>query len=150
VSVAAAQAVAKPVATHHAATTPTKPAKPAKVAFAANGSVTAVISSDATITVAVKSGTKDVKGQTISISVPTTSRIVVNGARKNIADLGVGYRITVTGTHVGSLYTAARVEAVGVRAQPTPSASVTASPGPTSSADPTASASPAVTENPTV
>ncbi len=45
---------------------------------------------------------KDVKGRTISIFTPTTSRILVNGARKAIADLGVD-PITVTGTCTGSL-----------------------------------------------
>jgi hypothetical protein len=111
------------------------------MAFAANGSVAAVSAADASVTVAVKSGTKDVKGQSITIGVASTTRIVVNGARKTLSDLAAGYRITVTGTHTGSLYTAAKIEANGVRTQPTPSTSPTT--GPTPSGDPSATESPA-------
>jgi hypothetical protein len=141
VSVTAAQAVAKPAASKPAkpeASKPAKPAKPAKVTFAANGSVTAVSADAATITVAVKSGTKDVKGRTVIISVPSTTRIVVNGAGRALSALAAGYRITVTGTHVGSAYTAAKIEAHGVRTQPTPTASPTAAPSPTVTESPSA------------
>jgi hypothetical protein len=91
-----------------------------------------------------------VKGTTITITVPSTTRILLKGVRKTLADLAVGYRITVTGTRTGSIYTAARVEATKNRAKPAPSASTpapsdSASPAPTHSAtpDPSPSTSPA-------
>src|SRR3954454_3950658 len=141
VSVTAAQAVAKPAVAHAAATKSAKHAKPVRLAFAADGSVTAVNATNASVTVAVKSGTKDVKAQTITVSVPSATRIVVNDSRKTLSDLAVGYRMTVTGTHTGSLYTAVKIEAHGVPAQPAPST------GP--STDPLPSATPVVTDSPT-
>jgi hypothetical protein len=130
-AVAGSAKPAKPVATKPVATKPTKAPKPTKVAFAANGSVTAVNAGSALITVAVKSGTKDVKGRTVTISVPPGARVVVNGAGKTLSAVAAGYRITVTGTHVGSLYTAAKIQAQGVRPQPAPSAKPVPTPTPT-------------------
>src|SRR5687768_10740558 len=55
-----------------------KPAKPAKVAFTATGVVTAVDAGAATLTVAVKGGTKNVKGNTVTVVVPSTARITLS------------------------------------------------------------------------
>ncbi|MCO8275961.1 hypothetical protein M1L60_35825 [Actinoplanes sp. TRM 88003] len=138
VPVAALPAIAKPAASKPSKPSesrPAKPAKPAKVKFAANGTVTAVDLDQATVTVAVKSGTKDVKGRTVSITVPTTTRINVDGGGKTLSAIAAGYRITVTGSHAGPLYTAAKIQAHGVRTRPAPSTSPSPTPSPTDTDD---------------
>ncbi len=88
---------------------PTKaPAKPVKASFSANGTVTAV--GTGTLTLAVKGGTKDVKGASVTVAVPSTAKIVAEDAPATLADVQVGYRVSVTGTKVGTVYTATRVQ----------------------------------------
>jgi uncharacterized protein (DUF736 family) len=113
-----AKPASKPTVTHKGTPKPAKapaksakPAKPAKVNFAASGSVTAVNLDAGTVTVAAKGGTKDVKGTSVTVVVPSTARIVLDDASATLADLAAGYRITVTGTHVGTAYTATKVQA---------------------------------------
>jgi hypothetical protein len=119
---------------------PAKPAKPAKKNFSASGTVTAVSAADGHVTVAAKGGTKDAKGHTITVTVPSNVRIVVNGSRKTLADVGVGYQITVIGTHAGTVYTATKVEAKGTKVRPKPTATPIKTPTktPTPSTSPTA------------
>jgi hypothetical protein len=99
----------------------TKPAKPVKASFAANGSVTAVDVDAHTVTVVVKGGTKDVKGRTVGILLPSSARIVLDDAPATAADIEAGFRITVTGTRVGNVYTASKVQA----SSPEPTVSLT-------------------------
>jgi hypothetical protein len=113
---------------------PAKPPKPVKVNFTAEGTVTAVDAAAGTVTVAAKGGTTDVRGSSVTIAVPATTRIVVNGARGALADLAAGFRITVTGSRAGTDYTAGKIEARGKRVKPNPSTSPT--PAPTGSATP--------------
>ncbi|MCY1143542.1 hypothetical protein OWR29_36550 [Actinoplanes sp. Pm04-4] len=150
VPVTAGAAFAKPAASKPAQSKPGKPAKPAKVSFAATGSVTAVDLGSSTVTVAVKSGTKDVKGRTVSISVPASARIVVNGGGRTLGAVSAGFRITVTGSHVGSLYTAAKIQAHGVRATPAPAPSPSVTPAPAPSTGPDDSATPDDDVDPTL
>ncbi|GAA3452873.1 hypothetical protein [Dactylosporangium matsuzakiense] len=124
---AAAPAVTVTAAEHGK---PAKPAKPVRSQFSAVGTVVAVDSGAGTITVAARAGTKDVKGTTVTIAVPATARITINGARKRLADLAAGYRVTVTGTRTGTAYTAARVQATKARPAPAPSPSGSATPEP--------------------
>ncbi|BCY09330.1 hypothetical protein [Actinoplanes sp. L3-i22] len=124
---------------------PAKPAKPAKANFAANGSITAVDSTLGTVTVAVKAGTKDVKGHTVSILLPSSVRIVLNGAPATAADLKAGFRITVTGTRSGTVYTASKVQA----RSSTPTATPTATPSGTPTATPTVTPTTTPTGTPT-
>jgi hypothetical protein len=106
----------------------TKPAKSVKASFAANGSVTAVDVDAHTVTIVVKGGTKDVKGRTVRILLPSSARIVLDDAPATAADIEAGFRITVTGTRLGNLYTASKVQA----SSPEP----TVSPTPTDPAEP--------------
>ncbi|WIM93929.1 hypothetical protein ACTOB_005923 [Actinoplanes oblitus] len=110
---------------------PVKPApvKKVKVAFTASGKVT---KADATsVTVAVKGGTRDVKGRTVTIGVPSTARVLLNGKKVAVSALAAGYQITVSGTYVDAVYTATKVEASGKVVKPTPAPSASTSPAPT-------------------
>lgn len=115
-------------AVHASSGKPVKPARPKK--FAVSGSITAVAAADGTITVAAKGD----KGGDVTVAVPADARITVNGARKSLADIATGYRVTVTGVRTGSVYTAVRVQARGARhtptEHPTPSASEHPAPEP--------------------
>ncbi|MGX6600765.1 hypothetical protein ACWKSP_01310 [Micromonosporaceae bacterium Da 78-11] len=113
-----------------------KPAKPVrKVVFTASGSITAVDVTAGTITVVAKGGTKDVRRRTVAVAVPATVPIIVGGARMTLADLAVGFRITVVGTRAGTAYTAVRIVAEGTKPRPSTTPSVepsrSASPEPT-------------------
>ncbi len=101
----------KPVKTPAKPVKPVKPAKPVKANFTASGSVTAVNPAAGTVTVAAKGGTKDVKGSVVTVTVPSTARIVLDDAPATLGALAVGFRITVTGTKLGTAYTAAKVQA---------------------------------------
>jgi hypothetical protein len=94
--------------------------KPAKVVFAATGTITAVDTAAGTVTVAARHGSKDVRGKTLTVAVGSTTRIWVGGARKALADLAAGYRITVVGVRQDTTYTATGIEAREV-AKKTPS-----------------------------
>jgi hypothetical protein len=103
-----------------------KPVK--KVKFSASGTVKAVDATVRTVTIAVKGGTKDVKGRTIVVKVPSTVRVVVNGGRRGLAEVAAGFTVTVTGVRAGDVYTAEKAEARGkVKSTPAPSASPTPS-----------------------
>jgi hypothetical protein len=102
---------------------PTKtPAKPVQVTFAANGTVTAVDAVAGTVVVAVKGGTKDVKGSSLTVVVPAAARIVLDDAPATLAQVQPGFRITVTGVRSGTGHTAAKIQASSpeVIVEPTP------------------------------
>lgn len=111
-----------------------KPAK--KIKFSATGTVTAVDAAAGTVTVKVTAGTKEVKGKTITVAVPTTLRVLINGAKKKLADLTPGYSITVTGLTTGTTNTADKIVARKVTAKPTPSTTPTPAPTPTTTPTP--------------
>jgi hypothetical protein len=124
-----------------------KAAKPVK--FVASGTVTAVDAGAGTVTVKVKGGTKDVRRTTVTVTVPSTARIVVNGAGKTLADIAVGYGITVTGTHAGDVLTAVRIEARGRKGAVKPSPAPSAGPTPTTSPEPPDDVTPTPADSPT-
>jgi hypothetical protein len=99
---------------------PTTTAKPQKIKFAASGTVTAVDATAGTVTVAARGGTKDVRGTTVTVSVPGTAVVLVNGVRGTLAGIGAGYRIAMTGTHPGTGYTATKLVATSKRSHPEP------------------------------
>jgi hypothetical protein len=136
-SAAAVSASSKSSKGDHSGHESKKPKKkaPRPVKFAASGTVTAVDATAGTVTVRVKGGTKDGRGSTVAITVPPTARIVVNGAKKSLADIAVGFGITVTGTSADGVRTAARIEARGKKSGVKPTPAPTASPTPTD--DPT-------------
>jgi hypothetical protein len=138
----------KPTAKPSKPAKPAKPVKPVKVQFSASGTVKAVDAAAGTVTVVAKGGTKDVKGKTVTISVPSAVRIQLNGARKKLADLGAGFRITITGTRVGSVYTAAKVQATGTKTKPAPKPTTSPTPTPTPTPEPTDTPTPAPTDSP--
>ncbi|GIF14321.1 hypothetical protein [Actinoplanes teichomyceticus] len=104
------------------------PVKKVKVAFAASGRVTAVGATS--VTVAVKGGTKDVKGRTVTIGVPASVRVLLNGKRVAVTALAAGHQVSITGTRVDAVYTAAKVQATGKVVKPTPVPSTSTSPAP--------------------
>ena len=116
---------------------------PRQVKFTASGTVTAVDAAAGTVTVQVKGGTKDVRRTAVTIAVPPAARIVVNGAGKALADVAVGYSITVTGTNSGGALTAARIEARGKKPAAKPA------PAPTTKPSPGVAPSPAPSDDPT-
>jgi glucose/arabinose dehydrogenase len=122
-----------------------KPAKPVRVSFTANGIVAAVDVTAGRVSVTAKAGTKDAKGTTVTVSVPAGTRILLNGSRKTLGDLAAGYRITVTGTRTGSVYTASHIEATRAKTTPAPVPSPTAAPSPS----PTDSPAPDPVDSPT-
>ena len=146
-----AAASARPAHRPAAAKSPGKHAKPVRHVFAAAGSIVAVDNDGATITVAATAGTKDVKGRTVTMAVPTSARILVGGRRTAPAALQQWYRITVTGTRIGTAYTAGKIQATAprpsTRPHPTPTPTTTApdpaTPSPGESVEPATSSEPA-------
>ncbi|WP_306216050.1 hypothetical protein [Actinoplanes sp. RD1] len=106
-------------------------------AFAATGTVTAVDTTAGTVTLYAKGGTKNVRRQTVTVSVPEEAKIRVNGRKATLAAVAVGYRVEVAGRGDGTTWTAAVLAAKGKPAKPapevtpTPSPSVTPTPSPT-------------------
>lgn len=109
---------------------PAKPAKVVKVEFTASGVVTAVDAGAGTVTVAVKGGTKDVRGRTVVIVLAPGARIVVDDAPATAGDVEVGFRITVRGTRTGAVHTASKVQASAPEPTPTPTPELTPEPTP--------------------
>lgn len=110
-----------------------------KVVFTAAGKVTAVDGSS--LTVAVKGGTKDVRGRTVTFAVADGARVRLNGKRVQVGALVAGVRVTVSGTRTDGVYAATRIEAGGRTPDPKPTPSSSASPMPTSSPSPSVSPS---------
>ncbi|MDT5040184.1 MAG: hypothetical protein QOE51_1169 [Actinoplanes sp.] len=117
-----------------------KPAKPVKVLFTAQGRLRAVSLATGTLTVLATGGTKDVRGHVVTITVPSSVRIVRGRAAK-LADLRAGDRITVTGSRIADAYTAARIDARAAHPTTTPTALPSTSPTPTTSTEPSESPS---------
>ena len=132
---AAAAGPARPAASQVKATKsakpsqPAKPSKPAKpVKFAASGVVDAVDAVARTITVTVKGGATGLRGKTITFSVAATARITLNDTSATLAEVQTGYRTNVHGEQIGSVYTAARINASTPEPQPNPPATTAPSP----------------------
>jgi hypothetical protein len=153
-STAAAAASQPTTASHHGDKADKTDKAGKKTKFAASGTVTAVDAVAGTVTMKVKGGTKDVRRATVTITVPSSARIVVNGGRRPLADIAAGYGISVTGTHDDATYTASRVEARGKKAHPAkpPATSPTTTPtsptGPATTPAPSTSPSDDVTPEP--
>nr|WP_296072190.1 hypothetical protein [uncultured Actinoplanes sp.] len=106
-----------------------KPVK--KVKFSASGTVKAVDAAARTVTIAVKGGTKDVRGRTVTVKVPSDVKVVVNGGRRGLAEVAPGFTVTVTGVRAGDVYSAEKVDARGkVKSTPKPSTPKPSTPAP--------------------
>jgi phage baseplate assembly protein gpV len=135
-----------------------KPAKPTKapvkkVNFQASGSITKVDTAAGTLTVAARSGTKDVRGKTVTMKVAADARIVLNGKKVKLDVLAAGQKVSVTGTRVDAAYTAAKIQAAGKPGKPSPSPSVsspTSEPTVTPTTEPTTEPTVTPTTEPTV
>jgi phage baseplate assembly protein gpV len=139
-----AQASAPTAASVHAAKKP-KPDK--KTNFQASGTVTAVDVAGGKLTVAARSGTKDVRGKTVTMSVAAGARIVLNGKKVKLDALVAGLRVSVTGTRSDIAYLAGKIQAAGkVKPGPSPTPTASPSPGDTPAPEPSQSSSP--TESP--
>jgi len=77
--------------------------------FTVVGTLSAVDTTAGTVTVAVRSGTRDLRGQSVTATVATTARILVADVPVTLADLSVGSTVTVSGTRAGGVLTATRV-----------------------------------------
>ncbi|OLB80516.1 MAG: hypothetical protein AUI14_06470 [Actinobacteria bacterium 13_2_20CM_2_71_6] len=77
--------------------------------FTVVGTLSAVDTSAGTVTVAVRSGTRDLRGQSVTATVTATARILVADVPVTLADLSVGSAVTVSGTRAGGVLTATRV-----------------------------------------
>ena len=149
----------KPSAVTKASPKPTKATKPVKaVRFEASGTVGAIdaITGDVTLQtkVTVKSGKKTTKKTIITkVTVAANARIVVNGAKATLANVGVGHRIVVTGTRSGFVYTATKVVTTGKKVIAIPSPTVapdpTVMPSPSDTPSTEPSVEPAASEEPT-
>ncbi|MEU4237453.1 hypothetical protein [Actinoplanes sp. NPDC026619] len=97
----------------HAASRPSR--------FSGTGMVTAV--SGRTVSIKING-----KGSALTVTVTADARIRVNGKNAAVADLAVGYGITVNGTRSGADYLASRVEARGKKTKASPQVSPAPSP----------------------
>ena len=86
-------------------------AKVRPVKFAAAGYVTAVGTD--TLTVAVKGGTKNVRGLADPFFVSETAKINRNDEAAELADLQVGDHVAVKGTYAEGVFTASKINAEG-------------------------------------
>ena len=117
---AATAAYARPAPQHPSVMSPGKHAKPVRHVFTAVGSITAVDSGGATVTVVATAGTKDTKGHVVTIAVPAGARIRVSGKDAGLAALQPGFRITAIGIRIGTAYTASKIEATTARPKTRP------------------------------
>jgi hypothetical protein len=99
---AAAARSAKPVK-------PAQPTKPVKVPFTVTGAVTGVDAVAGTITIAATGGTKDLRGRTLTVTVATGAKIVVDDARAALATVQAGHQITAVGVRAGAVLTATKI-----------------------------------------
>jgi hypothetical protein len=132
---AAAQPAAHSAAAHSAvaqrakdkvAGKPGRTRKPVRTPFVAGGTVTTVDVAAGTVTLRVRSGTKDVRKRTVTVTVASTARVLVNGKRSALNAVTAGALVTVIGRRSEGVYTANKV-LVSQRSRPV----VTPEPTPT-------------------
>jgi hypothetical protein len=92
-----------------AATVARHAAKARRVPFNAVGTVVGVDTTASTITVAVRSGTRGLRGTTVTAGVTSSARIIANDTAITLAEVAVGNTVTVGGTRAGTTFTATRV-----------------------------------------
>jgi hypothetical protein len=96
-------------ATSHATAAARHTAKTHPMPFTAVGTVTGLDTTADTITVAVRSGTRGLRGTTITATVTSSARILANDTAITLAQVAVGNRVTLGGTRSGTTFTATRV-----------------------------------------
>jgi hypothetical protein len=131
---------------------PGKTRKPVRTSFVATGVVTAVDVAAGTVTLRAKGGTRDVRRRTVTVAVPDTARVVVNGKRAAPAVIIAGAKITVNGFRSADVYTAIRVRVSQKVVTPAPVPTPTVDPTPTETPAPdvTPTAGPTPSETPDV
>jgi hypothetical protein len=77
--------------------------------FTAAGHVTAVGTDTLTVTLDVKGGNQKLKGQSLTVSVPSTARVTREGVAATLADVQAGDHVAIQGTKSGTTYTAVKV-----------------------------------------
>jgi uncharacterized membrane protein len=82
-----------------------------KTPFTVVGTVSAVDPTAGTVSVAVRSGMRDLRGRTVTVTVTGSTRVRYNDAAASLSTLPVGARVTVVGTRGDSGLTAAKVVA---------------------------------------
>jgi hypothetical protein len=107
----AAPAQAGGVSAAAKAAKPVKVTKPVKVPFAVNGTVAAVDVAAGTVTIATTGGMRDLRGKTITITMSTSAKIVVDDVRATLASVQAGHRVTAVGVRAGALLTATKLGA---------------------------------------
>jgi hypothetical protein len=84
-----------------------KASKPVK--FTASGTVGAVDATAATLTVTHTHGTKVVRNKTITVSVSSAAKVVVNDVPATLADVQPAMHVTVLGTQTSAGFVASKV-----------------------------------------
>ncbi len=79
------------------------------VPFTAVGTLSAVDSTGATVVVAVRSGNRDLRGHSVTVTISTTAKIRLNDAAATLDTLPVGSAVTLVGTRTGDVLTATKV-----------------------------------------
>ena len=82
---------------------------PAFAKFTSAGLVTGVGAESLTVTLDVKGGNQKLKGQSLTVNVPSSAKVTRNGVAATLADLLPGDHVAIQGTKVGTTYTAAMV-----------------------------------------
>jgi hypothetical protein len=95
--------------TSHATPVARHAAKAHPVPFTAVGTVAGLDTTAGTITVAVRSGTRGLRGTTLTATVTSSARIIANDTAITLAQVAVGNTVTLGGTRSGTAFTATRV-----------------------------------------
>lgn len=100
--------------------------KPAPARFTAAGVVTAVDTTNNTVTLADKGGSKDLHGKSVTVSVSPTTKVTRNDAPATLADVQVGDHVAANGTRGAD--GALNARHVNAESAPAPDASESAQP----------------------
>jgi hypothetical protein len=84
-------------------------AKVHRVPFNAVGTVTGLDATASTITVAVHSGTRGLRGTTVTATVTSNAHIVADDTAITLTQVAVGSTVTIGGTRAGTTFTATRI-----------------------------------------
>lgn len=83
--------------------------KPVTRPFTVVGTISAVDSVNATVTVAVRAGSRDLRGQTVAVAVGTAAKIRLDGSAATLDTLPAGAAVTLHGTRSAAVLTATKL-----------------------------------------
>jgi hypothetical protein len=107
------------------------PLKPVRKAVVYAGTLTAVDSGASTLTLAVTGGNdKSVRGTSLTITVPTSARVLCDDHAATLADLTVGDSVNVKAARTGTVTIVVRVSAQSTEPDTDPTPEPTSTPTP--------------------